>query len=185
MVERYYYLVMILLLTVGSAWQYRRLKRLSERVTVADYTLKQTRYKLTWTKFISPAILLFSSLYESINFALLLCAVFFFFSTIIEWLLNSKYGYDAYVIRGNILVRNELKKIDFNLEELTIIDFLPFTDAFKLKFKGGQSVSISSAGFKKEALYKFLNIAIGKSKLPVSIADDAKSKINRVEKTSA
>lgn len=175
--EQYYTFGIILLLVIGSTWQYVRLKRLSERIIIADYSLKKSRLILEWTKFILPGIFLCAGLYGDISMFLVLTAVSLFISTIVEWLLTSRYEYDAFTIRENILTMNEFKTKNFNLEELTIIDFLPFGDSFKLKFMGGQSLSIHRPDFKKESLATFLNIAIGKSKLHIAISDDAKSKI--------
>ncbi|CAN5799723.1 hypothetical protein BH11BAC3_BH11BAC3_12160 [soil metagenome] len=183
--EQYFTFGIILLIVTGSTWQYVRLKRLSERKIIADYSLRQSRSSLKWTKFILPTIFLCSGLYGSISIFLVLTAALLFISTIVERLLTSKYEYDAFTIRGDILTMNEFKTKDFNLEELTIIDFLPFGNSFKLKFKNGQSLSIHRPDFQNESLIIFLNIAIGKSKLQVVISDDAKSKIYISETASA
>ena len=175
--EQYYTLGIILLIVIGSTYQYVKLKRLSIRNIIADYSLRPSHFSLKWTSFILPALILFAGLYRDVSMFLVLCAVFLFISTIVEWLLKSKYEYDAFTIRNNILTMNEFNTKDFNLEELTKIDFLPFSDSFKLRLKGGQSLSIHRPSFETESLATFLNIAIEKSQLVVAISDDAKTKI--------
>lgn len=175
--EQYFTFGAILLILLGSTWQYVRLKKLSRRVIIADYALKQSHVSLKWTGFILPGLLLFAGLYEVVNMFLVLAAVVLLVSTLSEWLLTSKYKYDSFTIRDYILTKNEFKCKDFNLEELSSIDFLPFSDCFKLKFLGGQSLSIHRPSFSKESLTTFLNLAICKSRLSIAISEDAKSKI--------
>ncbi len=100
------------------------------------------------------------------------------FSMIVEWLLNQKYVYDAFAISGDNLISNEFRIKTFNLQELTTIDFLPFSDSLQLKFQGGQSISIHRPDFDKESLSNFFKKAVEKSKLYVVISDDAKSKFS-------
>ena len=175
--EQYTSLGMIFLIAIGSTWQFVKLKRLSARNIIADYSLQPSHFSLKWTSFILPALILFAGLYRDISMFLVLCAVLLFISTVLEWLLKSKYEYDAFTIRNNILTVNEFNTKDFNLEELANIDFLPFSDSFKLKFRGGGSLSIHRPSFQTESLTKFLNIAITKSQMVVAISDDAKMKI--------
>jgi hypothetical protein len=75
------------------------------------------------------------------------------------------------------MVQNNYNVKKLNLEELTIIDFSPWIDSFKLKFDDGQSVLIHRPEFDKTLLADFVKIAIEKSKFSVVIVDDAKSKI--------
>jgi hypothetical protein len=176
--EQYYTLGIILIMVISSTYQYVKLRRLSLRNIIADYSLRSSHVSLKWTSFILPALVLFAGLYRDVIIILVLCAAFLFISTIVEWLLKSKYKYDAFTIRNSILTVNDYNTKDFNLEELTKIDFQSFSDSFKLKFKGGRSLSIYRPSFQKESLATFLNIAIEKSLLAVVISDDAKTKIN-------
>lgn len=161
--EQYFTFGIILLIALGSTWQYVRQKTLSQRVIVADYSLKQLHFPVKWTKFILPALILVAGLYGDISVFLVLTAALLSVSTIVEWLLNSKYEYKPFIIQGNILIMNEYKIKEFNLEQLAGIVFLPFVDSLKLKFMDGKSLSIHRPDFQKEYLTTFLSIAIGKT----------------------
>ena len=175
--EPYYIIGIILLLTFAMTWHYVRLQRISGRRIESDYTLRQFRFSLNWTQFILPTIFLGIGLYEKVSLFFVSIGASLFISIIIEWVLTRKYEYDAFIISGENLISNDFKLKNFNLQELKMIDFLPFTDSLKLKFQGGQSISIHRPDFNKDSLSSFINAAIEKSKLHVVISDDAKSKI--------
>lgn len=175
--EKYYTLIVVILIVLGWVWQYVKIKRLSERNIISDYSLKQPRIKLNLTNFVLPAIMLFAGLYEDINAFLVTCAALLIISAVVECVLSSKYGYDAFSIKDNNLSLNDFKIKNFNLEELVSVDHKPFSDSFQLKFKNGHSVSIYRRGFQNKTLNTFLKLAINKSKLQVSISEDAASKI--------
>jgi len=181
--EQYYTFGIILLIVLASTRHYIRLRRISSRKIISDYSLKQSHFSLSWTQFILPIILLIIGLYGDVSIFMISLGASLLITTLVEWVLTRKYVYDAFAISGNNLISNEFKTKAFNLEELTIIDFLPFGDILKLKFKDGQSLSIHRPDFKKESLAAFLNMAIEKSKLHVVISDDAKSKIHMSETT--
>ena len=176
--EHYYTIGIILLLVFAMTWHYIRLRRISLRQIESDYALKQLRFSLNWTQFIFPTIVLGIGLYGNVSLFMVSMGVSFFVSTIVQWLLTKRYVYDAFLISGDTLVSNDFKTKNFNLQELTIIDFLPFSDSLQLKFQGGQSLSIHRPDFDKDSLSTFFNKAIEKSKLYVAISDDAKSKIS-------
>jgi hypothetical protein len=136
------------------------------------------RFSLNWTQFILPAILLVIGLYGNVSLFMVSMGASLFVSTIVEWVLSKRYVYNAFLIFGDTLISNDFKTKNFNLQELTIIDFLPFSDSLQLKFQGGESISIHRPDFDKDSLSTFFNKAIEKSKLYVAISDDAKSKIS-------
>jgi len=174
--EPYYIIGIILLLAFAMTWHYIRLRRISERQIKSDCALKQLRFSLNWTQFILPAILLGIGLYGNVSLFMVSLGASLFVSTIVEWLLTKRYVYDSFVISGDNLISNDFKLKNYNLQELTIINFLPFSDTLQLKFQGGQSLSIHRPDFDKDSLSSFFNKAIEKSKLYVVISDDAKSK---------
>ena len=182
--EHYYTLIFILAIAFGLSWHYLRLKRISARQITSDYCLKQIQFSLSWTQFILPTIFLIIGLYGEVSVFIVSLGTTLFISVIVEWILTRNFVYDAYVISGNNIIRNGLKIKEFNLQELTIIDFLPFSDSLKLKFKDGQSLSIHRPNFQTDSLIIFLKVAIEKSKFYVAISDDAKSKIYIEETTS-
>jgi len=168
----------ILLLVFAMTWHYIRLRRISKRHIKSEYSLKQVRFSLSWTQFILPTILLSIGFYGNDSLFMISLGASLLFSMIVEWLLNQRYVYDAFAISGDNLISNEFRLKTFNLQELTIIDFLPFSDSLQLKFQGGQSISIHRPDFDKDSLSTFFNKAIEKSKLYVVISDDAKTKIS-------
>ena len=176
--EPYYIIGFIVLLGFAMIWHYIRLRRISERKINSDYSLKQVRFSLSWTQFILPTIFLVIGLYGKLSLLLTSMAVSLIVSILVEWALMKRYVYDAFIIAGDNLISNDFKTKIFNLQELTIIDFLPFSDSIQMKFKGGQSISIHRPDFDKDSLSEFLNKAIVKSKLYVVISDDVKSKIS-------
>ena len=175
--ELYYTIGIILLLAFAVTWHYIRLQRISGRHIESDYALRQFHSSLNWTQFILPTFFLGIGLYGKVSLFIVSFGASLFVSIIVEWALTQKYEYDAFVIAGDNLISNDFKLKYFNLQELTMIDFLPFSDSLQLKFQGGQSISIHRSDFSKDSLSSFFNVAIDKSKLPVVISDDAKSKI--------
>lgn len=98
-------------------------------------------------------------------------------SIIVELVKPGIFSYDAYLICGDTLYRNGYKLTTYDLQQLTEVKFMPFNDAFKLKFQNGQSVVIRRPGFQKESVSAFVNTAIDKSKLFVVVEEDAKTKL--------
>jgi hypothetical protein len=160
----------------GSVWQYMRLKKIAERKFEAECSLYNLKYSFGFTKFILPAYLIWIGITDY-SYIMIAMAITFILSEFTEWFISKKYNYCAYLIDGNILVKNDYKVKKLNLEKLTVIDFSPWIDSFKLKFNDGQSVSIHRSEFDKNILNDFVKRAIEKSKFPVVIAEDAKSKI--------
>lgn len=168
---------MILLFAFSLIWHYIRLQRISGRKIISDFALPQIRFPLKWTQFILPTIFMGIGLYGKASLFILSGSVSIFVYIIVEWQLTQKYKYDAFVISGDNLISNDFKLKTFNLQELTMVDFLPFSDSLQLKFQDGRSISIHRSDFDKGLLSSFFNAAIGKSKLHVLISDDAQSKI--------
>ena len=169
----------IITLTIGLSliWQFLRLTRMSSRKIISDITLKPLLNSLNWKSFLLPTLSLGFGLYPPISSLLISLGVILAIFTVIDWLLNQKYKYVSYSICGSTLVQNYFNLNEFDLRELTIVNFLPFHDSFKLKFRDGKSVSIHRHDFDKESLVLFLKTAIEKSKSVVVISEDAKSKI--------
>ena len=160
--ETYYTIGIILLLAFAVTWHYIRLQKISRRHIESDYALRQIHSSLNWKQFIVPSIFFGLGLYGKVNAFIISLGATLFVSIIVEWVLTQKYDYDVFAICGDILVCNDFKIKNFNLQELAIIDFLPFSDSLQLKFQGGQSVSIHRANFDKDSLSIFFQKAIGK-----------------------
>ena len=175
--DPFYNIGIILLLVFALTWHYIRLRRISSRQIHSDYTLRQINRTLNWTQFILPTTLLGVGLFGNISVLMISLALSLFVSTIVEWVLTKKFVFDSFVIAGDNLISNDFKIKSFNLQALTIIDFLAFSDCLRLKFQGGQSVLIHRPDFDKKSLNIFFTKAIERSKKNVEISDDAKSKI--------
>ena len=176
--ETYYIIGIIFLLVFALTWHYIRLRRILARQIKSDYSLSQVRNSLSWTQFILPAIFVCIGLYGNVSVFMISIGASLLVSTIVDWVLTKRFVFDAFVISGDNLISNDFKIKSFNLQELTIIDFLPFSDRLELRFQGGQSLSIHRPDFDKESLIVFFTKAIERSKLYVAISDDAKTKIS-------
>lgn len=164
-------------MTVASLWNYVRLKKMSNREIVSDYYLRLHPAALSWRGFAVPAILLIAGLIGDISIFIVSLAAASSIIVLLDWALTRRFVYDYYLISGNNLIRNGFNIKEFDLQELTMVDFSPFSDSLKLTFKNGKSIQIPRQYFNSTNLIIFIKMAIERSCLDVVIPDDARSKI--------
>lgn len=164
--------------------QFYSLKKISGRKFASDYSLGNLGPSTVWKRLIIPTVLLIIGVIPPVNHFLKVMPLAFYLSIIADQWWFSKYKYQSLILQGNNLISNRFKIKSYNLEELTSIGFLPWSDSFRLNFQHAQSLSIQRGEFENDSLNEFLKKSISLSQFNVVIHEDAKSKIEPYQKAA-
>ena len=172
-----FYIIVFALTLVAIGWQFYSLKKIAARKFTSDYCLLKSGSSTGWKRFFIPTVFLIISLIPPVNHFLVVVTLAFYLSIVADQWWFSKYKYQYLILQGSNLISNRFKIKTFNLEELTSIGFLPWSDSFRLNFQNGQSLSIQRGEFENDSLNEFLKKSISLSQFNVAIHEDAKSKM--------